>query len=303
MDITQKIISLTKRRGFIFPSSEIYGGIGGFYDYGPLGVELKNNIKHVWWRAMVQARDDVYGLDASIIMNPKTWEASGHVSNFTDPLVECKVCNKRFRFDHLKDLSHNEIEKQLKKDGVADIGAKEIQEQIENQFKKAWRKCECGAIIKDKPRQFNLMFKTIAGPVEDSASQVYLRPETAQGIFVNYKNILDTQRAKLPFGIAQIGKAFRNEITPGNFIFRQREFEQMELEYFVKPGTDEKAFDEWVQRRIDWYIQTVGLKKENLRVRPHEKTELAHYAKACVDIEYKFRSDGQKSKACQPPRF
>lgn len=280
MDLTQKIISLTKQKGFIFPSSEIYGGIQGFYDYGPLGVELKNNIKNAWWRAMVQERDDIFGLDAAIIMNPAAWVASGHVSNFTDPLVECKACHKRFRADHLADKVKES--KEFKERGLSDEDAKDWAKVLEGV------KCmECSGEL-TAPRLFNLMFKTYAGPAEDSASQVYLRPETAQGIFANYKNILDTQRVKIPFGIAQIGKAFRNEITPGNFIFRQREFEQMEMEFFCKPGSDEQLHEEWVQRRFDWYVQALGLKKENLRIRAHEKSELAHYAKACVDIEYKF---------------
>jgi len=250
----EKIVSFTKRRGFIFQSSDIYGGLGGFYDFGPLGVELKKNIKDSWWKAMVQKRDDIVGLDSSIIMNPNIWKASGHTDNFTDPLAECTGCHKRFRADHLEDKT----------------------------------KCpECGSKMMES-RNFNLMFRTFIGPVEDSASVAYLRPETAQGIFVNYKNILDTQRVKVPFGIAQIGKAFRNEITPGNFIFRVREFEQMEMEYFVKPGTEEKAFKEWVDERMRWYVEDLGIKKENLRIRKHEKDELAHYAKDCVDIEYKF---------------
>jgi glycyl-tRNA synthetase len=245
---------LTKRRGFIFPSSEIYGGIGGFYDFGPLGIELRRNIKDAWWKATVQERDDVFGLDAAIIMNPTAWVASGHVASFTDPLAECKSCHKRFRADHLTDKD----------------------------------KCpECQGQMTEA-RQFNLMFKTFVGPAEDTASIAYLRPETAQGIFADFKTILDTQRAKIPFGIAQIGKAFRNEITPGNFVFRQREFEQMELEYFCKPGEDERTHNDWIQQRLNWYTDYLGVKKENLRVRPHEKNELAHYAKACVDIEYKF---------------
>ena len=250
----EKIVSFAKRRGFIFQSSDIYGGLAGFYDFGPLGVELKNNIKNSWWKAMVQKRDDVVGLDSSIIMNPDIWKASGHTDSFTDPLSECTGCHKRFRADHLEDKN----------------------------------KCpECGSKMM-KERNFNLLFRTFVGPVEDSASIAYLRPETAQGIFVNYKNIIDTQRVKLPFGIAQIGKAFRNEITPGNFIFRTREFEQMEIEYFVKPGTEKKVFEYWVDERMKWYVDNLGIKKENLRVRKHEKDELAHYAKDCVDIEYKF---------------
>jgi len=250
----EKIVSFCKRKGFVFQSSDIYGGIGGFYDFGPLGVELKNNIKKSWWKRMVQERSDIFGLDSSIIMNPKIWEASGHTSNFTDPLVECKKCHKRFRSDHLKNI----------------------------------KECpECkGELI--PPRQFNLMFKTFVGPVEDNASIAFLRPETAQGIFINYKNIIDTQRVKLPFGVAQIGKSFRNEITPGNFIFRTREFEQMEMEYFVKPGEDEKMFDYFVEERLKWYTDDIGIKKENLRIRKHEEDELAHYAKSCVDVEYNF---------------
>lgn len=250
----EKIVSFAKRRGFVFQSSDIYGGLGGFYDFGPLGVELKKNIKDSWWKAMVRKREDVVGLDSSIVMNPNIWRASGHTENFSDPLSECKKCHKRFRTDHLDDKS----------------------------------KCpECGGELTEA-RNFNLMFRTFIGPVEDSASIAYLRPETAQGIFVNYKNILDTQRVKLPFGIAQIGKAFRNEITPGNFIFRLREFEQMEMEYFVKPGTEDGIFKKIVEERMRWYVEDLGIKKENLRIREHEKEELAHYAKGCVDIEYKF---------------
>ena len=248
-----KIISFTKRRGFVFQSSDIYGGIGGFYDFGPLGVELRNNIKNSWWNYMVQKRENIFGLDSSIIMNPNVWRASGHIETFSDPLSECKKCHKRFRTDHLKE-----------------------------------NKCpECNGDLME-PRNFNLMFKTFIGPVEDDTSIAYLRPETAQGIFVNYKNILNTQRTKIPFGIAQIGKAFRNEITPGNFIFRMREFEQMEMEYFVKPGKEDEAFKYWIEQRVNWYINVLGIKKENLRVREQEKDELAHYAKGCVDIEYNF---------------
>lgn len=279
-DLMQKIVSLAKRRGFIFPSSEIYGGIGGFYDYGPLGVELKNNIKKAWWEDMVWKKDDIVGVDASIIMHPKVWEASGHVAGFTDPLAECKSCHKRFRADHL-------IEN-LKDSGKLDehgIFSEEELKDITKVFEKI--KCpECkGEFV--PPRKFNLMFKTFVGPVEDTESKAYLRPETAQGIFTNYKNILDTQRIKIPFGIAQIGKAFRNEITPKNFIFRSREFEQMEIEYFVEPGTDEQFHKKWIEDRLNWYLD-LGINKEKLRVRPHEKDEMAHYAKACVDIEYKF---------------
>jgi glycyl-tRNA synthetase len=247
-----KLVSLCKRRGFIFPSSEIYGGLGACYDYGPLGVELKNNVKKAWWKAAVQERDDMVGLDASILMHPQTWVASGHVEGFADPLVDCKQCHQRWRADHIKD-----------------------------------GKCPaCGGELTE-PRMFNLMFKTSVGPVEDEASVVYLRPETAQGIFVNFQNVLNSTRRKLPFGIAQTGKSFRNEITTGNFIFRMREFEQMEIEYFVKPGTDEQWFKHWVEQRFNWY-SNLGIKKENLRLRQHAKDELAHYARDCYDVEYLF---------------
>ena len=248
-----KIVSLAKRRGFVFPSSEIYGGIGSSWDYGPLGVELKRNVKEAWWRSMVYERDDIVGLDSAIIQNPNVWVASGHTANFTDPLVECPTCRKRFRADQLDDPS---------------------------------RCPDDGAALSD-PRMFNLMFKTFVGPVEDSANQVWLRPETAQGIFINFDNVLTATRSKLPFGIAQIGKSFRNEITPGNFIFRTREFEQMEMEFFVKPGEDDAWHEYWVQQRFAWY-SALGIKQENLRLRPHDPDELSHYAKATSDVEYLF---------------
>lgn len=248
----EKIVSLAKRRGFIFQSSEIYGGLNSCWDYGPLGVELKNNVKRAWWRSVVQERDDMAGLDSSILMHPRIWEASGHVAGFTDPLVDCKSCKQRFRADHLEGP-----------------------------------KCPaCGGELTEA-RQFNLMFKTFMGPVEDNAAVVYLRPETAQGIFVNFNNVLTTTRMKLPFGIAQIGKSFRNEITPGNFTFRTREFEQMEIEYFVKPGTDEAFHQQWIKERFEWYI-ALGITPERLRLRPHAPDELAHYARGCSDIEYFF---------------
>ena len=248
----EKIVSLCKRRGIIFQSSEIYGGLSACWDYGPLGVELKNNVKSAWWRSMVQERDDMVGLDSSIIMHPETWVASGHVQGFSDPLVECKQCNLRWRADDLKE-----------------------------------NKCpECGGELAE-PRMFNLMFKTFFGPVEDEAATVYLRPETAQGIFLNFANVMNTARKKLPFGIAQIGKAFRNEITTGNFTFRSREFEMMEVEFFVKLGTDEQWLKYWLDERFNWYIR-LGIKKDNLRLREHAKDELAHYARACYDIEYLF---------------
>jgi glycyl-tRNA synthetase len=247
-----KIVSLCKRRGFIFPSSEIYGGLSSCWDYGPIGIELKRNIKDAWWKTMVQNRDDVLGIDTSILMAPEIWKTSGHLSNFSDPMVECKLCHSRWRSSEINEDS-----------------------------------CQkCGGELTD-PRMFNLMFKTFMGPVEEQANTVYLRPETAQGIFVNFANVISTSRKKLPLGIAQIGKSFRNEITPGNFIFRTREFEQMEMEFFVKQGTDEEWFDYWLKERYKWYIN-LGIKKENLRLRPHAKDELAHYAKACSDIEYLF---------------
>ncbi|MSP11892.1 MAG: glycine--tRNA ligase [Chloroflexi bacterium] len=248
----ETIVSLAKRRGFIFPSSEIYGGIGGFWDFGPLGVELKNNVKRAWWRAVVQLRDDVVGLDSAIVMNPQVWEASGHVAGFTDPMVDCKQCKRRFRAD-----------------------------QIEGE-----RCPECSGELTEA-RQFNLMFKTFVGPVEEAAAQTYLRPETAQGIFVNFAAVQQSMRLKLPFGIAQIGKAFRNEMTPGHFIFRSREFEQMEMEYFVRPGMDEDWHRHWLDVRMGWY-RTLGLSQERIRLRQQEPGELAHYAKDTFDIEYLF---------------
>jgi glycyl-tRNA synthetase len=248
----EKLTSLCRRRGFIFPSSEIYGGLSSCWDYGPLGVELKRNIKEAWWRAVVRERDDVVGLDTSILMHPQTWEASGHLQGFSDPLAECKSCHQRWRTDDLKGST-----------------------------------CPaCGGELTE-PHMFNLMFKTFMGPVEDLASTVYLRPETAQGIFVNFANVLDTTRKKLPLGIAQIGKSFRNEITTGNFIFRSREFEQMEIEYFVKPGSDEEWFNYWLEERRKWYLR-LGIREENLRLRQHMKHELAHYARDCYDIDYLF---------------
>ncbi len=248
------IVNLAKRRGIAFQSSEIYGGLRSTWDYGPLGVELKDNVKRAWWKAMVQLREDVVGLDASILMHPRVWEASGHVESFTDPLVECLHCHHRFRADHLADPPV----------------------------------CpDCGNRQFTDARNFNLMFKTYAGPVEDAGALVWLRPETAQGIFVDFTQVLATSRKKIPFGIAQRGKAFRNEITPGNFIFRTREFEQMELEYFVKPGEDETAHQYWIDERFDWYLR-LGMRKEKLRLREHDADELSHYSKRTVDIEYEF---------------
>ncbi|MGC8861928.1 MAG: glycine--tRNA ligase [Armatimonadota bacterium] len=246
------IVNLCKKRGFIFQSSEIYGGLASTWDYGPLGVELKRNVKEAWWHDMIATRDDIVGLDAAILMHPKVWEVSGHVQNFTDPLVDCKSCKQRFRGDDVKD-------------GVCPA---------------------CGGELTEA-RQFNCMFKTFMGPVEDDAAVVYMRPETAQGIFVNFLNVQQATRKKLPFGIGQIGKSFRNEITSGNFTFRTREFEQMEMEYFVMPGTDEEWFDYWVKERYNWYIK-YGIREENLRLRPHSQEELSFYSKSTTDIEYRY---------------
>jgi glycyl-tRNA synthetase len=260
-DVLESLVSLAKRRGFIFQSSEIYGGTGSVWDYGPLGVELKNNVKARWWNAMVRERDDVEGLDAAILMHPRVWEASGHVSGFSDPLIDCKACKARFRADKLADAQC--ARKPSKKPG----------EHTDCQL--------------TEPRQFNLMFKTFMGPVEDSAAVVYLRPETAQGIFVNFLNVQQATRQKVPFGIAQIGKAFRNEITPGNFTFRTREFEQMEMQYFVEPGTDMEHFERWKQARLDWHL-SLGLDRDRLEFHQHTDKELAHYARAAFDINFDF---------------
>ncbi len=254
------LVSLAKRRGYIFQSSEIYGGMNACWDYGPLGVELKNNLKRLWWQTMTQWRDDIEGLDAAILMHPKVWEASGHVENFTDPLVDCKTCKGRFRADQL--------------------------DQARCPQKPSKSPGQCGGGLME-PRKFNLMFKTHIGPVEDAGAVCYLRPETAQGIYVNFLNVQAPARQKIPFGIAQIGKAFRNEISPGNFIFRSREFEQMEMQFFVKPGTDMEWFERWRDARIDWH-KALGLSADRLRFHPHGPQELAHYAKAAVDIEFKF---------------
>jgi glycyl-tRNA synthetase len=247
-----RVVSLAKRRGFVFPASEIYGGLNSCWDWGPLGVELKRRVKENWWRALVVEREDVVGLDSAILQSPRVWEASGHVEGFTDPLVDCKSCKQRFRADA--------------------IGGP--------------RCPECGGEL-TAPRRFNLMFKTFLGAVEDEASQVYLRPETAQGIFINFANVLAASRKKPPFGIAQIGKSFRNEITPGNFVFRTREFEQMEMEYFVPPAEAERWFATWRDLRFSWYVD-LGVRRENVRLREHAKSELAHYAAACCDVEYAF---------------
>jgi len=266
MSDIDEIVALTKRRGFVFPSSEIYGGVGGFWDYGPLGVELANNIKALWWKAMVYDRDDVVGLDAAIIMNPKVWEASGHVDSFTDPLVECKVCHERFRADQPDEIEVHE--KYHRGRGDKDV---------------AWT----------QPRQFNLLFRTFIGPVEDNSAPAYLRGETCQGMYVNFPNVVATSRVRVPFGIAQIGKAFRNEVTPGKFLFRLREFDQMELEFFVHPKEGEKWFAYWKEERMRWML-SLGLQKAHLRFRQHETSERAHYAADSWDIEYDFPEWGFK---------
>ncbi len=260
----EKIVSLCKQRGFVYQSSEIYGGFGAVYDYGPLGVELKNNIASYWWREMTQIHENIVGLDSGILMHPKIWEASGHVGEFHDPLVDCKQCKSRYRADELSDDIENE----------------------------KWNKIKCPKCgttgMMTSPRQFNLMFKTQVGPIEESGSTAYLRPETAQGIYVNYQLVQGSTRMKIPFGIAQIGKAFRNEIIARNFIFRTREFEQMEMQYFVKPGNDNEAMREWKEKRENFYTETLGINEKNIRFHEHVEGELAHYAKEAWDIEYNF---------------
>ena len=252
MDLMAKITALCKRRGFIFPSSEIYGGIGGFWDFGPTGIRLKNNVKKAWWQAIVEMREDVYPIDSTIIHHPKVWQASGHITSFTDPLKECKKCHKRFRVDKLK-----------------------------------INQCPVCQGELTEAKQFNLMFETHVGPAKETANKAYLRPETCQGIFINFKNVVDTMQPKLPFGIAQIGKGFRNEITTGNFIFRDREFDMMELEFFVKPGEDEKWHEYWLKERLKWH-ESLGINPKKLRFFDHPKKSLAHYSKRTVDIEYEY---------------
>jgi glycyl-tRNA synthetase len=314
-DRMEKIVALAKRRGFIYPSSEIYGGINGFWDYGPLGVELKRNVKDAWWQDMVRcppAGPDgqpirMVGLDSAIIMNPKVWEASGHVAGFSDPRVDCKQCQSRYRLDELPTLAQIEaavsgvlagrVSVEQAVETLVQGGAQSLQDLFRGVRKKkidpqalaalTQNKCpKCGGELTEA-RQFNLMFESHAGALRDEASKVYLRPETAQGIFANYKNVLDTTRLKIPFGIAQIGKAFRNEINPRNFTFRSREFEQMEIEFFCHPSEADRWYEFWRDARFKWYVDQ-GLKSSKLRLRPHEKDELAHYARACADIEYEF---------------
>ncbi len=254
-DLMERIVSLCKRRGFVFQSSDIYGGFSSCYDYGPLGVELKRNVKDAWWRSMVVGRDDIVGLDSAIIQHPDVWKSSGHLAGFHDLMVDCKECKGRFRHDHLED-----------ENVCPNCGAQ-------------------GSFT--EPRAFNLMFKTFAGPVEDTAHTVFLRPETAQGIFTNFLNVVNSSRVKPPFGIAQIGKSFRNEITPGNFVFRTREFEQMEMEFFIPPDEGDKWYDYWIQERFDWYVK-FGVRPDKLRKRAHDDDELAHYSTGCTDVEYEF---------------
>ncbi|MEK7574041.1 MAG: glycine--tRNA ligase [Patescibacteria group bacterium] len=281
-DLLDKIVSLCKRRGFIFPGSEIYGGLANSWDYGPLGVELKNNIKQLWWKKFVQSRDDMVGLDTALIMNPKVWEASGHLKNFTDPLVECKKCHRRFPaitgglvdFKKIKEDEFEKFNKEIKK------GRK---------YTPGERRCidfDCGGELME-PKQFNLMFLTYMGPTKDTSSVAYFRPETAQGMFVDFKNILDTTRVSLPFGVAQIGKAFRNEITPGNFIFRTREFEQMEIEYFIREKDWEQSFEYWKKEMSDW-IKELGVDAKKVHEVEIPEGERAHYSKRTVDFEYEF---------------
>jgi glycyl-tRNA synthetase len=256
-----KVVALCKRRGFVFPSSEIYGGVGSTYDYGHYGVLLKTNVKNEWWRAMLQERDDIVAIDSAILQHPRVWEASGHLAGFTDPLVDCRACGQRFRADHLAELP---------------CGRKPSQHPGETD--------ECSLT---EARDFNLMFETTIGPVKESGATAYLRPETAQGIFINFKNVLQFSRKKPPFGIAQVGKSFRNEITPGNFIFRTREFEQMEMEFFVAPEEAEQWFDHWLGERERWYVE-LGIRPDHLRLRPHDPDELSHYSSATSDVEYLF---------------
>lgn len=276
----EKVVALCKRRGFIFPGSEVYGGLANTWDYGPYGVALKNNVKNYWWHTFVTERRDMVGLDSAILLNPRIWEASGHLQSFTDPLMDCKKCKERVRGDKL-------IEEKL---GIEAVVGKSLQE-IGEIIKKNKITCpKCGSGDFTEARSFNLMFKTHQGVIENATDLIYLRPETAQGIFINFKNVVQTSRKRVPFGIAQIGKSFRNEITPGNFTYRTREFEQMEIEYFMEPGDKKmvkKTFDEWKKEVFDWFLG-LGIKKENLRFREHDQKELSHYSSMTVDVEYKF---------------
>ncbi|MHC4568902.1 MAG: glycine--tRNA ligase [Planctomycetota bacterium] len=277
----EDIVSLCKRRGFIFQSSEIYGGLASCYDYGPLGVELKNNVKKAWWKSVVQMRDDIVGLDCSILMHPMVWKSSGHADKFADLIAECKKCNTRTRVDHLKEEASEQAQEHTEHVDIDAVAA-----QAQDLSKKLCP--NCGAVGQfTEPMTFKLMLETQMGANVDDSMTMHLRPETAQGIFANFRNVLDTTRVRIPFGIAQIGKSFRNEVTTKAFIFRTREFEQAELEFFCEPGTDEQWFEHWKEARFNWYL-ALGLKKENLHFREHDSDELAHYAKGCVDVEYKF---------------
>jgi glycyl-tRNA synthetase len=296
LDSLDKIVSLAKARGFIFQSSEIYGGLSAVYDYGPLGVELKRNIRDAWWKEMTRRHDNIVGVDAAIFMHPKVWEASGHVGGFNDPMIDDKQSKKRYRADMIieqhieklrKDEKHEEanaIQEKLDSCGSRKSLTEDLYEIImENEI----RAPESGAFDWTEVRQFNLMFKTQFGSTSTEEDGVYLRPETAQGIFVNYKNVLDTARVQVPFGIAQTGKAFRNEVVARQFVFRMREFEQMEMQYFVKPGTDEGEYEKWLEKRLEWH-KMMGIREENLRTAPHPEDKLAHYARAAADIQYKY---------------
>lgn len=277
----EKLVALCKRRGFIFPGSEIYGGLANTWDYGPYGVELMNNVKQLWWKYFVHNREDIVGIDSAILMNPRVWEASGHVSSFADPLMDCKKCKERVRGDKL-------LEQKL---GIENVAGKSLK-QITDLMKAHKIVCpQCGAADFTEARSFNLMFKTYQGVIEEEAALVYLRPETAQGMFVNFKNVEQATRKKLPFGIAQIGKAFRNEITPGNFVYRTREFEIMEIEYFVQPGNWKPLYDGWRKEMEHFYLHMLGFSKDRMRWRQHEKDELSHYSKETWDIEYQFPFD------------
>ncbi len=303
IDLTQAIVSLCKRRGFVYPGSEIYGGLANTWDFGPLGAQLKKNIKDIWWRRFVESRSDIVGIDSGILMNPRVWKASGHVAGFTDPLVECKECHQRFRADHVTTEATHAYVKRLSDGKVLDVPKKHLDTTLKQagfEYISDAMRCptkECKGVLSN-PRNFNLMFKTHIGPLEDKGSEAYLRPETAQGMFVNFKNILDSTRVQIPFGIAQIGKAFRNEITPGNFIFRVLEFEQMEIEYFITGDQDmvprrdqvlswQYYFSLW-QKEIESWLAFIGIKKSNYAIREHDASELSHYSKRTIDFEYNF---------------
>ena len=276
--LMEKVVSLCKRRGFVYPGSDIYGGLANTWDYGPYGSALKKNVKDIWWKTFVEDRDDMVGLDAAILMNPRTWEASGHVGNFSDPLIDCKSCNTRHRGDKL--LEDKVGASEAAKVKLEDLQARLIEEQIP---------CpECGKVNWTEAKTFNLMFRTKQGVVEGEQTDIYLRPETAQGIFVNFKNVIDTCRVRVPFGIGQIGKAFRNEITPGNFTYRTREFEQMEIEYFVHPEGKKEHYESWKAQSKEFFTKTLGVREDNLRFREHESDELSHYSSLTFDVEYRF---------------